>query len=91
MSERALFRPVTATLNLTGVTAMNTAITNVLLAKMVFTGNPKPIPAFDTIKKVSEKIIDNVLDRVKYGKLTKTEIKELTEIADAYKSVLKTV
>lgn len=91
MSERALFKPVKATLNLSGLTAMNTTITNVLLAKMVFTGNPKPSPAFETIKKVSEKIIDNVLDRVEYGELTKSEIKELKEIADAYKSVLKAV
>jgi hypothetical protein len=91
LSERALFKPVKATLNLSGLTAMNTTITNVLLAKMVFAGNPKPNPAFETIKKVSEKIIDNVLDRVQYGELTKSEIKELKEIADAYKSVLKAV
>ena len=91
MSERGLFKPVKATLNLSVLTAMNTTITNVLLAKMVFTGNPNPNPAFETIKKVSERIINNVLDRVQYGELTKGEIKELTEIADAYKSVLKAV
>ena len=91
MSERALFKPVKATLNLSGVTAMNTTITNVLLAKMVFTGNPKPNPAFETIKNVSARIIDNVMDRVKYGELTKGEIKQLAEIAEAYKSVLKSV
>lgn len=91
LSERGLYKPVKATLNLSGITAMNTAITNVLLAKMVFTANPKPSPALEIIKKVSEKVIDNVLDRIQYGELTKGEIKDLTEIADAYKSVLKAV
>lgn len=89
MSERALFKPVKATLNLSGITAMNTAMTNVLLAKMVFAGNPSsPI---NIIKKASERVIDNVLDRIEYGELTKGEIKELTEIADAYRSVLKAI
>jgi hypothetical protein len=91
MSERGLYKPVKATLNLSGVTAMNTTITNVLLAKMVFTGNPKPNPAFETIKKVSERIINNVMDRVQYGELTKGEIAQLAEIAEAYKDVLKSV
>jgi hypothetical protein len=91
LSERGLYKPVKATLNLSGITAMNTAITNVLLAKMVFTGNPQPSPALEIIKKVSEKVIDNVLDRIQYGELTKGEIKDLTEIADAYKSVLKAI
>lgn len=91
MSERALFKPVKATLNLSGVTAMNTAITNVLLAKMVFTGNPKPSEAMNIIKKASAKVIENVLDRIEYGELTKGEIKELTEIAKAYKSVIETI
>ncbi len=70
---------------------MNTTITNVLLAKMILTGNPKPNPAFETIKNVSARIIDNVIDRVQYGELTKGEINELMEIAAAYKSVLKTI
>jgi hypothetical protein len=89
MSERALFKPVKATLNLSGMTAMNTAITNVLLAKMVFKGNPNPL--MKTIIQASEKVIDNVLDRIEYGELTKGEIRELTEIANAYKSVLKAI
>ena len=84
-----MFKPVKATLNLSGVTAMNTTITNVLLAKMVLTGNPKPNPAYETIKKVSERILDNVMERVQYGELTKGEIAQLGEIAEAYKSVLK--
>jgi hypothetical protein len=91
MSERGLYKPVKATLNLSGITAMNTTVTNVLLAKMVLAGNPKPNPAFDTIKKVSERIIDNVMDRVQYGELTKAEIAEFAEIAGAYKTVLKSI
>jgi hypothetical protein len=89
MSERGLYKPVKATLNLSGLTAINTTVTNVLLAKMVLGGNPKPNPAFETIKKVSERIIDNVMNRIQYGELTKGEIAEFAEIAEAYKSVLK--
>lgn len=89
LSERGLYKPVKATLNLSGLTAMNTAMTNVLLAKMVFTGNPNTLMI--TIKKASERVLDNVLDRIQYGELTKGEIKELTEIAEAYKSVLKAI
>jgi len=70
---------------------MNTTVTNVLLAKMVLAGNPKPNPAYDLIKKVSERIIDNVMDRVQYGELTKGEIAQLGEIAEAYRAILKSV
>ena len=89
MSERGLYKPVKAALNLSGITAMNTTVTNVLLAKMVLAGNPKPSPAFETIKNVSARIIDNVMDTIQYGELTKGEIAEFAEIAEAYKSVLK--
>ncbi len=89
MSERGLYKPVKATLNLSGLTAMNTAITNVLLAKMAFKKNPSS--PMKIIKKASERVINNVLDRIEYGELTKGEIKELTEIADAYRSVLKVI
>ena len=89
MSERALFKPVKATLNLSGITAMNTAMTNVLLAKMVFQGNPSsPVKI---VKDASERIISMVIDRIKYGELTKTEIRELIEIAGAYREVLKQI
>lgn len=89
MSERGLFKPVKATLNLSGITAMNTAMTNVLLAKMVFTGNPSsPLEIF---KDASERIIGMVLDRIEYGELTKAEIRELTEIANAYREILKAI
>jgi hypothetical protein len=91
MSERGLYKPVKATLNLSGITTMNTTLTNVLLAKMVLAGNPKPNAAFETIKEISVKIIDNVMDRAQYGELTKGEIAELANIAEAYKSVLKSI
>lgn len=89
MSERGLFKPVKATLNLTGITAMNTAMTNVLLAKMVFTGNPNP--SLEIFKNASERIIGMVLDRIEYGELTKKEIRQLTEIANAYMEILKII
>ena len=89
MSVKALFASVKATLNLSGITAMNTAMTNVLLAKMASTGNPSS--SLEIFKDASEKIMRIVLDRAAYGELTKSEIKELTEIADAYREVLKTI
>lgn len=89
MSERGLFKPVKATLNLSGITAMNTAMTNVLLARMVFEGNPSsPI---GIIKDASKRIMAMVLDRIEYGKLTKKEIRALSEIAEAYMEVLKAI
>ena len=90
MSERALFKPVKATLNLTAVTAMNTAMTNVLLAKMVFKTQGNPISPTQIIKEASNRVIAMVLARVD-GELTKTEMKELKEIADAYMEVLKAI
>ena len=90
MSERALFRPVKATLNLTAITAMNTAMTNVLLAKMVFKSQGNPISPTRIIKEASNRVIAMVLERIE-GELTKTEMRELKEIADAYIEVLKAI
>lgn len=90
LSEKALFKPVKATLNLTAITAMNTAMTNVLLAKMVFKPQGNPVSPTKIIKNASERVIAMVLARVE-GELTKAEMSELAEIADAYKEVLKAV
>lgn len=91
MSERALFKPVKATLGLSGITAMNTAMTNVLLAAMVFKAKGNPNSPTEVFKDVSERIIQMVLERAKDNKFTKKEMGELTEIADAYREVLKTI
>jgi hypothetical protein len=69
---------------------MNTAMTNVLLAKMVFKTQGNPISPTKIIKDASERVIAIVLARVE-GELTKTEINELTEIASAYGEVLKAI
>ena len=90
MSERALFKPIRATLNLTAITAMNTAMTNVLLAKMVFKSQGNPVSPTNIIKKASERVIGIVLERVE-GELTKKETNELKEIAGIYKEVLKAI
>jgi len=90
LSERALFKPIRATLNLTAITAMNTAMTNVLLAKMVFKSQGNPVSPTNIIKKASERVIGIVLERVE-GELTKKETNELKEIAGIYKEVLKAI
>lgn len=91
MSERALFKPVKATLGLSGITAMNTAMTNVLLAAMVFKGQGNPSSPTDVFKDVSVRIIQMVLERAKDNKFTKKEMDELTEIAGSYIGVLKAI
>jgi len=90
LSVKALFKPVKATLNLTAVTAMNTAMTNVLLAKMAFKPEGNPVSPTKIIKKASERVIAMVLARVE-GELTKAEMNELIEIAGAYEAVLKAI
>lgn len=91
MSERALFKPIKDTLNLSGITAMNTSMTNVLLAAMVFKEKGNPSSPIDVFKKVSDQIIQMVLEKAESNKFTKQEMKELVEIADAYRSVLRAI
>jgi hypothetical protein len=91
MSERALFKPVKATLGLSGITAMNTAMTNVLLAAMVFKGQGNPSSPTDIFKDVSDRVIQMVLKRAEDNKFTKKEMAELIEIANAYAEVLKAI
>ena len=90
MSVKALFKPLKATLNLTAITAMNTAMTNVLLAKMVFKPKGNPISPTEIFKEASERIFTVVLAKVE-GELTKNDVNELREIANAYREVLKAV
>lgn len=91
MSERALFKPVKATLGLSGITAMNTAMTNVLLAAMIFKSRENPTSPTEIIKGVSEQIFQMVLERAEDNKFTKKEMRELLVIADAYRDVLKAI
>lgn len=91
MSERALFKPVKATLGLSGITAMNTSMTNVLLAEMVFKSRGNPYSPKEIFKGVSERIIQMVLERAEDNKFTRKEMGELAEIADAYREVLKAI
>jgi hypothetical protein len=69
---------------------MNTAMTNVILAKMAFKPQGNPVSPTKIIKDASERVIELVLAKVE-GELTKTETSELREIANAYKEVLKTI
>lgn len=90
MSSRALFGPIKATLHLTAITTMNTAMTNVLLAKMVFQSKGNPTSPTEIIKETSGRTLDLVLSKVE-GQLTKTEMSELKGIADSYRQVLKAI
>jgi len=91
MSERALFKPVKATLGLSGITAMNTAMTNVLLAVLVFRGQGNPSSPTDVFKDVSKRIMQMVLKRAEDNKFTEKEMAELGDIANAYTEVLKVI
>jgi len=83
--------PITkGTLQLSGITAMNTTMTNVLLAKMISQkGNPNSLT--DVFKDASKRTIKAVLNRAKEGKLTKDQIGELEELASAYIEILKSI
>lgn len=91
MSERALFKPVKATLGLSGITAMNTSMTNVLLAAMVFKAKGNPSSPTKIFKIVSERIIQMVLERAGDNKFTRKEMAELGEIANAYREILEAI
>jgi len=91
MSERALFKPIKATLGLSGITAMNTTMTNVLLAAMVFKAQGNPTSPITVFKDVSEKVFQMVLKNATDNNFTKLEMSELTEIANAYKGILKAI
>jgi len=88
--SRGLYPATRGALQLSGITAMNTTMTNVLLAKMLSQkGNPSSL--IDVFKIASEKIIDAVLNRGEEGKLSKTQMNELAELAHAYREVLKSI
>jgi hypothetical protein len=91
MSERALFKPIKATLKLSGITAMNTAMTNVLLGAMAPEKKGNPASPTDAIKNVSGQIFNMVLEAAEDNDFTKQEMAELTEIAEAYRSILKAI
>jgi len=91
MSERALFKPIKATLGLSGITSMNTAMTNVLLATMVFKAKGNPSSPTQVFKDVSNRIIQMVLEKAEDNNFTKKEIRELEEIANAYRQILKAI
>ena len=89
---KALFPLSQGTVRLSAITAMNTAMTNVLLATLVFKkGNPEPKPntLIKVFKDASTKTMDNVMQIAKGCRLKKAEIKELQELANTYKSVLE--
>jgi len=88
--SRGLYPITKGTLQLSGITAMNTTMTNVLLAKMISQkSNPKPLA--DVLKDASKHIIEAVLNRAEEGKLTKDQITELEELANAYAEILKSI
>lgn len=84
LSARGLFKPVKATLGLTAVTAMNTAMTNVLLASNIH-GNP--VSPKNIFKEASDRVIKMILAKVE-GELTIADVEELKSIADLYRQFL---
>lgn len=97
MSAAGLFPFTKATLRLTGITAMNTAMTNFLLAMMVFKSS-NPGPPTKVFRDVSDKVFSAVLDAMvaetKRGKkklLSKEEMVELEELARTYKKIMEVV
>jgi len=89
---KALFPLSHATIRLSAITAINTAMTNVLLAALVFKkSNPKPEPntLIKVFKDASIKTMDNVMRIAEDCKLNKAEIEEIKELTKTYKSILE--
>ena len=89
--SRGLYPITKGALQLSGITAMNTTMTNVLLAKMVSQKGGNPASLTDVFKSASEKIIDAVLKRAEEGQLSRVQRSELEELAEAYREVLKSL
>jgi len=90
LAVRALFPISKATLSLSGITAMNTVMTNFLLSLLVFRSS-EPKPQVEVFKKISGRVIDSVLKTADECKLTKKEKMDLEELAKAYKGLLEGV
>lgn len=83
--------PITkGTLQLSGITTMNTAMTNVLLASMI-SKKTNPTSITDIFKNVADQIFEAVMQSAKEGQLSKAQKSELQKLADSYRELLKVI
>lgn len=83
--------PITkATLHISGITTMNTAMTNVLLASMI-AQKTNPTSITDIFKSVANQIFEAVLRSAKEGQLSKAQKSELERLANSYRELLKAI
>lgn len=89
---KGLFPLNQAVIRLSAITAMNAAMTNVLLAALVLrNGENKADELIKVFKNTSLKIMDNVMQIAKGCKLKRAEVEEIQELANAYKSILEAI
>jgi len=83
--------PITkCTLQLSGITTMNTAMANVLLASMIGQKS-NPTSVTDVFKNVADQIFKAVLQNAEEGQLSKAQKTELEKLAVSYRELLKII
>jgi hypothetical protein len=83
--------PITkCTLQLSGITTMNTAMANVLLASMIGQKS-NPTSVTDVFKNVADQIFKAVLQNAEEGQLSKAQKAELEKLAGSYRELLKII
>lgn len=83
--------PITkGTLQLSAITTMNTAMTNVLLASMI-SQKSNPTSITDVFKNVADQVFHAVLQSAEEGQLSKTQKSELQKLASSYRELLKAI
>lgn len=83
--------PITkATLQLSGITTMSTAMTNVLLSSMI-SQKTNPSSVTDVFKNVANQIFEAVLRGAEEGRLSKAQKSELEKLAGSYRELLKAI
>lgn len=83
--------PITkATLQLSGMTTMNTAVANVLLASMI-SRKTNPSSITDIFKSVANQIFEAVIQSAREGQLSIAQRSELQKLANSYRELLKVI
>lgn len=83
--------PITkATLQLSGITVMNTTMTNVLLASMA-SKKTNPVSITEVFKKISDQIFETVLRGAEEGQLSKAQKSELGKLVESYRELLEVI
>jgi len=83
--------PITkGALQLSGITTMNTAMTNVLLASMI-AQKSNPTSITDVFKNIANQIFEAVIRSAEEGQLSKAQKGELQALAESYRELLKAI